>query len=429
MSTSHVLPGGVVRLVDPAEMEGRTLRLPDPDDDLEAPLAAANERSIDLAAATLGRLFPNLPLARFAQATDATTLVVGNSVPELLTSLDSGSMVEQLFQRYHFEPPGQVRFMRDKEARDLGDIVAQHGGPYPGGHLKLRTAVLAAALDEGYTMVLDGVDLRDPTSVRLAEMFERLFGCAVNINGYLSTRTHTSFGTHWDDQEVVILQLLGRKDWTVEQPVALSPLKSSHGDATSDEVVWEGRVNPGDAVYIPRGWSHLVSGIDELSYHYTITIPRVHGVTILNRVLERLAEEQDMSLAGSALPMAPGTATPPVLGAADNRDIEFAIRSALARSRFGMASRSTQSLRAFVKAPGTVNSFRSPCPGGWVVAGTSGDELLLGMANRLVALPKDAIAEAAKYSDGGSVYQDDVVSDLSEGLIGVGLLEPATCDI
>ena len=39
------LAGGVVRLVDPAEMEGRTLRLPDPNDPIEAPLAAANRRS------------------------------------------------------------------------------------------------------------------------------------------------------------------------------------------------------------------------------------------------------------------------------------------------------------------------------------------------------------------------------------------------
>lgn len=423
MSTSRVLPGGVVRLVDPAEMEGRTLRLPDPDDDLEAPLAAANERSIDLAAATLGRLFPNLPLARFAQATDATTLVVGNSAPELLRSVDPESMAERLFQRFHFEPPSQIRLIRDKEARDLGDIVAQYAGPSAGGHLRLRTAALAAALDEGYTIVLDGVELRDSTSVRLAEMFERLFGCAVNINGYLSTRTHTSFGTHWDDQEVVILQLLGRKDWTVEQPVALSPLKSSHGDATSDAVVWEGRVNPGDAVYIPRGWSHLVSGIDELSYHYTITIPRVHGVTILDRVLENFAKERDVTLAGSVLPMAPGTANPPVLGFADDRDIAVAIRSALARSRFSLVPRSTQSLHDIVAAHPGERRVRCPCPGGWVVVGRSGDELLVGMGNALIALPQASALEAATITDGELHTNDEAREDILVGLIAAGLLE------
>ncbi len=299
-----VLPDGV-RLVDPTEMEGSKLRLPDPDNPLEAPFAAANERSFDLAAETLTRWFPNLPLARFAQATDSTSLVVGKAAPELMDAIDAEGLFERMFQRFHFEPPGHVRFMRDKEPRDLSDIAVAQPVPYPGGRVRLRPAALAAALDEGYTMVLDGVELRDPASIRLAEMFERLFGCAVNINGYLSTRTHTSFGAHWDDQEVVILQLIGSKDWRVEQPVALSPLKSSHGNATSGEVVWEGRLHPGDAVYIPRGWGHLVSGIDELTYHYTITIPRINGVRVLHEILKSHRNSGDRVVNGRPVPMVP----------------------------------------------------------------------------------------------------------------------------
>lgn len=421
-----MLPGGLVRLVDPAEMEGRTLRLPDPNDELEAPLAAANERSIDLAAATLGRLFPNLPLARFAQATDATNLVMGTSAPELIRSLDPESLVERVFQRFHFEPPGQIRFMRDKEPRDLGDIAVQHSGPYPGGHLRLRPAALAAALDDGHTMVLDGVELRDSPSVRMAEMFERLFGCPVNINGYLSSRTHTSFGAHWDDQEVVVLQLLGRKDWRVEQPVALSPLKSSHGDETSGTTVWEGRLHPGDAVYIPRGWGHVVNGIDEITYHYTITIPRVHGVTVLGGALEFLGNAQNRSLAGSVLPIAPDGAGTIGLGNVEDRELELAIQSAIARTRFSMAPRWTQPLNALLRASDEQAVVRSPCPGGWVVAGTSGHELLLGMANTLAAIPRTAVDHAASYTDGVTYNSGDIEPALLKGLNAAGLLERST---
>lgn len=422
-----MLPGGLVRLVDPAELEGRTLRLPDPNDELEAPLAAANERSIDLAAATLGRLFPNLPLARFAQAADATNLVVGTSAPELIRSLDPESLVERVFQRFHFAPPAQIRFMRDKEPRDLGDIAVQHSGPYPGGHLRLRPAALAAALDDGYTMVLDGVELRDSLSVRLAEMFERLFGCPVNINGYLSSRTHTSFGAHWDDQEVVILQLLGRKDWRVEQPVALSPLKSSHGDETSGTTVWEGRLHPGDAVYIPRGCGHVVNGTDELSYHYTITIPRINGVTLLGGVLEYLGHKQDRKLAGTPLPMFRDSTGTIGLGNADDREVELAIRSAVARFRFSMAPRWTQSLNALImnSVGNERTAVRSPCPGGWVVAGTSGDEMYLGMANTFVAVPRGIIAETASLTDGASLNAGDSEHGLVAGLTAAGLLERA----
>ncbi|MCO5312219.1 MAG: cupin domain-containing protein [Microthrixaceae bacterium] len=417
------LAGGVVRLVDPSEMKGRTLRLPDPDDPLEAPLAAANERSIDVADEYLSKLFPDLPLGRFAQATDATTLVVGRSAPELLDSIGPERLVEEMFQRLNFEPPGQIRFMRDKQARDLGDIATTHPHPYPGGHVRLRPAALAAALDEGYTMVLDGVELRNGPSMLLAEMFERLFGCAVNINGYLSTRSHTSFGAHWDDQEVVIVQLLGRKDWVVEAPPALSPLKSSHGDATSGRTVWEGRLHPGDVMYIPRGWGHLVRGIDELSYHYTITIPRINGMRILNGVLSEAATTGRVMRPGVGTAMQPATRVSLAhLDVLDADQLSSAVRSALAVVRLGMPTRLVQPANASLAFAGRATMVRSACPGGWVVAGTAGDEALIGMANTMLAVPRTLVPQIAALFDGGNHQTSDVAPDMVAGLVDAGLL-------
>lgn len=413
------LAGGVIRLVDPVEMEGRTLRLPDPNDPIEAPLAAANERSIDVAAEYLGKLFPDLPLERFAQATDATTLVVGRSAPELLENIDPARLVEEVFQRLHFEPPGQIRFMRDKEARGLSDIAAAHPRPYPGGHVRLRPAALAAALDEGYTMVLDGVELRNGPSMLLAEMFERLFGCAVNINGYLSTRSHTSFGAHWDDQEVVIVQLLGRKDWVVEAPPALSPLKSSHGDATSGNTVWEGRLHPGDVMYIPRGWGHLVRGIDELSYHYTITIPRINGVRILGGVLSEAQARWEGGNTGSILPLERGLRGGPTLPERDCLEaLRDAVGAATAQIRFAMPSRSNQLMQSAIAPRGAHSPIRSGCPGGWVTAGGSGNELLIGTSSTMIALRKEDIAALASWcvADAQGRLEDScsLVVDLAE---------------
>ena len=412
------LAGGVVRLVDPAEMEGRTLRLPDPKDPIEAPLAAANERSIDVAAEYLAKLFPDLPLERFAQATDATTLVVGRSAPELLELIDPERLVEEMFQRLHFEPPGQIRFMRDKEARDLSDIAVMHPHPYPGGHVRLRPAALAAALDEGYTMVLDGVELRNGPSMLLAEMFERRFGCAVNINGYLSTRSHTSFGAHWDDQEVVIVQLLGRKDWVVEAPPALSPLKSSHGDATSGNTVWEGRLHPGDVMYIPRGWGHLVRGIEELSYHYTITIPRINGVRILGGVLNALRSEHIHRSAGSMLAIEPSDRSNQLVAERfDPATLAAATDAAAAQLRYAMPNRSAQSMPVALGTTAETPLVRASGSGGWVVAGRQDEDLLVGVAGSMMVVATAAVAQLAGFTDGATHEWNDSHSPALSGVM------------
>lgn len=420
----------VVRLPSPAELEGRHLTLPDPDDRIEAPLAQANERSVDLAAAVLTEAFPTLPLERSSQATDATTFSAGQSNPWLLDALEPERMVETVLRRLHFELPTHIRFMRDKEARDLSDVAVRHSGQFQGGKNRLRPAALAAALDEGFTMVLDGVELRDRASIRLADQFERLFGCSVNINGYMSSRTYTSFGAHWDDQEVVILQLLGRKDWQVERPVALSPLKSSHGDETSGTVAWAGRVGPGDALYVPRGWGHLVSGIDELTFHYTITIPRTNGLTVLQSVLHDASGLDGRPQSPSTLPMVPRSTVdaPSVLiSGLSDREVEQLIRRAVASLRFNIASRATQSLRAVTGAMSGARldglRVRSAGPGGWVAGGRTGDEVIVGMAGTLVAVPTGRVEELARFSDGAPHDASGIASDLLNGLLRCGLLE------
>ena len=119
----------------------------------------------------------------------------------------------------------------------VDDLIVVEPGAYPGGLSRARSAGIAAALDDGFTVVLNGIELRDPTSVVLAGLFERAFGCSININGYLSARQQTSFGVHWDNQEVVILQLLGRKDWKIEAPTALSMNKDAHGESVSGQPV------------------------------------------------------------------------------------------------------------------------------------------------------------------------------------------------
>lgn len=408
MSVTNRADGvGVLRRVDPSSMSLVDLRMPNPDDGHEAHFASANERSFDWAGAALADFFPGLPLTRFAQATDSTTFAVGRVSQRLLDAIGAEQKIEWLFQHAHFEPPTNVRLVRDLEYFDLSAAVASHHGQFPGGRSRIRVGALAAALDDGYSLVLDGLDLRDQAWVSLAELFERVFGCTVNINGYMSTRTQTSFGGHWDDQEVVIVQLIGQKRWRVERPIALSPLKSSHGSATSGEAVWEGTLKPGDVLYVPRGWGHLVSGVDELTFHFTITIPRINGVGVLARSLDMLGAARSVpSRSSGALPIALGGEQSGELGGEPGERLGVAYRAALSYARFLMPTRSTQSLCRLLDASlsgswsklGT--RLRSPFPGGTVIAGRSDGEIVVGIGGSMFGVPVDLAAGTACLLDG-----------------------------
>lgn len=418
------------------------LTLPRPDRPLETALHDADRRALDAASSTLEAAFPSLPIRHSTQATDATTLVVGSAGQHLLDALDVEASLDCILRRNTFQPGAQIRLVRDKVTRSLDDIVQLRPGGYPDGHIRVKPAPLAAALDDGFTVVLDGIDLRDPISTTLAGLFERAFGCVVNINAYLSSSVDPSFGAHWDDQEVVILQLIGRKDWTIEQPAGLSMHKVAHGEATSGQVAWHGRVRAGDAMYIPRGWGHTVNGIGELTYHYTITIPRVNGLQVLEGVLghpltsrtlsnaeplSRLThsahhdpEELDHLLSELKLPIGPAI-------------VDDLVRRTLARARFGIARRSNGSVKAnldaLLSSDLTQTFVRSVNPGGWVVAVESTgdpDRVIVGTAGQLASVPHQHLSTLASLADGRVHNGGSAPLGLVHDLLRIGFLEVVT---
>ena len=429
---------GIVQL-DPSEAYLRALSLPDSSDPSQSPFAIADAAARQAAIGALEAAFPGLPLGRATQATDATTLAVGSASPDMLAALDGEGFLERAFQRFALRPEANVKLVRDKEHRRLDEISVVEPLAHAAGLNRARMAGLATALDEGFTVVLDGIDLRAAALVVLAGLFERAFGCHVNINGYISARRHTSFGAHWDDQEVVILQLVGRKDWTIEAPAALSMNRLAHGAEVTGQVMWQGRIGLGDAVYVPRGWGHLVSGIDELSYHLTITIPRINGLQMLEGVLTEMVADQDLSAPGRPLPLLPG-ADPIEPLPLDPANVDRAVRRALARSRFNIPRRSIASLRAPVKAldgrPLDDVFVRCPASAGWTVVDTSelgtpeqsmpSGALIMGLAGQLVAIPRHHSATVATLCDGRVHGATSGEPEVVRALVRAGILDVVT---
>ncbi len=187
-------------------------------------------------------------------------------------------------------------------------------------------------------------------------------------------------------------------------------------------------------MYVPRGWGHTVSGLDELSFHYTITIPRVNGLQILDSVLARLPDQPPK---GSPQPMAP-RAIPGFELPVDPAEFDRLVLQALASTRFLLPRRSTGSLRRSVEALSTTRMesllVRCPCPGGWVaVPGPSkakleppepeGDHVIAGMAGQLMQIPNSAIEPTGALTDGrvhdAGHFDDQLVRDL----ISLGVIE------
>ncbi|MFE3866229.1 JmjC domain-containing protein [Streptomyces goshikiensis] len=88
---------------------------------------------------------------------------------------------------------------------------------------QLQPAEFHAWLAESASLVINGIGQIHPPVREAAAGLERFFRTPVQVNAYASWTAEEGFGTHWDDHDVVVLQLEGSKRWKVYGPTRQTP--------------------------------------------------------------------------------------------------------------------------------------------------------------------------------------------------------------
>lgn len=239
--------------------------------------------------AAIGRLEQVLPGSGFA----ASATEVGNETFRLLrTAIPDGELGDSCRTLDLLARSGDLRLPRagvaaagDSVTHDLpAEAVGQRSGI---ATLRLlEPYAVLPVLDADTTLVFNQVEPQlDGLARGIAEDLATALRCHVQVNAYISRGLSPGFGRHWDDHDVMILQLDGRKYWEVHALVEVGPVRALTSDESCGEVVWSGILEPGYALLIPRGWAHSVKGFTaELSVHltYGLTRPKLHD--LLGRV-------------------------------------------------------------------------------------------------------------------------------------------------
>ncbi|MFI6375777.1 cupin domain-containing protein [Streptomyces sp. NPDC050546] len=149
---------------------------------------------------------------------------------------------------------------------------------------RLQPADLHQQLAEGATLVLDAVDELHPGAAQLAMDLERWLRTAVQINLYASWTSTEGFGIHWDDHDVVVIQLDGSKCWRLYGPTRVAPMHRDvqAPDSPPADPVAELVLDAGDVLYLPRGWWHAVAASSgQASLHLTCGLQTTTGADVI----------------------------------------------------------------------------------------------------------------------------------------------------
>src|SRR5579871_1395743 len=112
-------------------------------------------------------------------------------------------------------------------------------------------------LADGATLVMTGLRLYLPSVTRFCDAVSDDLGFPVHANAYLTPANSRGAGAHYDFHGVFIRQTWGRKFWRIQAPVQELPASRCPEGAEFDTpVVLEAWLEPGDCIYLPRGYIH-----------------------------------------------------------------------------------------------------------------------------------------------------------------------------
>lgn len=144
-------------------------------------------------------------------------------------------------------------------------------------------------------MVLDALDSFDPTMEVACRALQWWSREVVQVNTYLATNDAAGFSLHWDDHDVVIVQIAGEKSWEVRGASRPVPMyrDAEPNKEPSEDIVWSGTMRAGDVMHIPRGYWHQATRAgrgDGYSLHVTFGFVKRTGVDWLTWVADRSRE-------------------------------------------------------------------------------------------------------------------------------------------
>jgi lysine-specific demethylase/histidyl-hydroxylase NO66 len=186
----------------------------------------------------------------------------------------------------------------------------------------------------GATVVLQALQFSDPVFAKLSTNLALSLDQPIQVNAYLSPPAARGLDIHFDFHDVVVVQLAGRKRWHVWEriprsrrplkrgPAIAQPQPSELGAALLDRVL-----EPGDCLWLPRGYPHAAETVDEESVHLTIGVMTITWSRLLRDRIDNVASGTALAAAVDANTAGRDEAIAALTGALEPGEIRHAIAS------------------------------------------------------------------------------------------------------
>jgi hypothetical protein len=191
-------------------------------------------------------------------------------------------MLERILVSEHL-PAARLTLLRE------GDVVP--AASYRTREGRVRKDMMDALIAEGVSYVIADVSEDVPDIARLTDALARRLGHSVFVNAYVTHGPGGALAPHYDDHDVLVLQVHGKKRWFSHGSPTHAPIERSPDGVDFGPSQWDTLVEPGDALYLPRGEVHHTEVVGNLAVHLTFGIDTKRGVDFGESIIAGLRQD------------------------------------------------------------------------------------------------------------------------------------------
>jgi len=199
------------------------------------------------------------------------------------------SAVDELLRLFRNEPTA-VRLMRGKDKKSGSESYRLADG-------SLDLVGIRSDFADGFTIVVDGVERYVRAIASLTQSIEAELNFPVQVNAYITPPGSRGLVPHYDDHDVLILQIDGSKIWHLYEGVHIPPHEMQRRDKA---VPPDGlpppidlRLEVGDVLYLPRGLVHAADTGAQPSVHLTVGVHTPTAIALAIGALHSLSFRDD----------------------------------------------------------------------------------------------------------------------------------------
>lgn len=157
------------------------------------------------------------------------------------------------------------------------------------------------AYGQGYTLLMTKVHQKHRKIRMLCRSLEEAclrnqvpLSSQVKANTYLTPKNSMGFPVHYDNHDVIVVQISGKKEWSIFNSLEQHPIEKCTVSPDIEETLQlqsKFTLNPGNWIYIPRGHYHKAHTSNNIhSLHVTISLNSYTWIDLIRRLAEREVE-------------------------------------------------------------------------------------------------------------------------------------------